>query len=60
MTVIAIASGANGLGIYSWDERTKKDREKYHASERPEIVRLLTTFVKEVRALEPIRPGNRQ
>ncbi len=54
MTVIAVASGANGLGIYSWDERTNKDRKKYHASERPEIVQLMTTFVKEVRALEPI------
>ncbi len=54
MTVIAIASGANGLGLYSWDERTNKDRNKYHAAERPEIVQLMTTFVKDVRALEPV------
>lgn len=54
MTVIAIASGANGLGIYSWDERTKTNRDKYHAAKRPEVVEMLKNFVSELRSIEPV------
>lgn len=54
MGIIAIANGANGLGIYSWDERTKKKPSAYHAAKRPEIVSMLKTFLSDIRSLEKI------
>ncbi len=54
MTVIALASGANGLGLYAWDERTMRNRNKYCAANRPDVIALMKDFVSDVRSVESI------
>lgn len=54
MAIIALANGANGLGVYSWDERTKGKLDRYYAAQSPEVIAMLTAFVKDVKDAEAI------
>ncbi len=54
MTVLAITAGTNGLGIYAWDERSKRQPNAYHTTDHPEIVAMLKTFLADIRSLETV------
>jgi hypothetical protein len=58
MTWLAIASGATGLGYFTWDERVidpaTKQLKGWFTKDHPEQIEDLRAVLKEVRTLEPI------
>ncbi len=58
MAWLSIASGANGLGFFDWDERTKDPQtaalKGWHTKEHPEQVEDLRSILAELRAFTPI------
>lgn len=58
MTWLAIASGANGLGFFTWDERLRDPRAGtltgWYTPEHPEQIEDLRAVLRELRALEPV------
>ena len=53
MAYLAIISGANGLGIYAWDERPKKTKGWY-TKEHPRDAAVLRSVIQELKSLEKI------
>ncbi|MBI4915346.1 MAG: hypothetical protein HY825_05810 [Acidobacteria bacterium] len=53
MAYLAVISGANGLGIYAWDERPDKKRGWY-TKEHPEDEAVLRSVIQELKVLEKI------
>jgi hypothetical protein len=53
MLYLAVTAGANGLGIYAWDDRPKK-KEGWYTKEHPEDVQVLRTVIREIHSLENI------
>lgn len=58
MAWIAIASGANGLGFFAWDERARDPEtgalKGWFTPEHPEQIEDLRAVLKELRSLEPV------
>jgi len=58
MAWLAVASGANGLGFFDWDERTKDPKtgelKGWHTKEHPEQVEDLRVVLGELRAFEHV------
>jgi hypothetical protein len=54
MAYLAIASGANGLGIYAWDDRSPKTQKGWYTKENPEDVKVLSTVMSELVKLEDV------
>jgi len=56
MLYMAVAAGANGVGIYSWDERTKNPGERgcYYTKEYPEVMAMHKTVNDEIIKLESV------
>jgi hypothetical protein len=58
MAWLAIASGANGLGFFDWDERTVDPKTKalkgWYTKEHPEQVEDLRSVLAELRAFESV------
>lgn len=54
MGAIAVISGANGLGIYLWDGRSKKNRNGYYAANHPQIADMLKRFMADILSIENI------
>jgi hypothetical protein len=58
MAWLAIASGANGLGFFTWDERIRDAQtgalKGWFTPEHPEQIEDLRAVLKELRSLEPI------
>lgn len=53
MAYLAVISGANGIGIYAWDER--RDRKTgWYTKEHPEDRQVLKSVVQELKKLETI------
>ncbi|MFA6665008.1 MAG: LamG-like jellyroll fold domain-containing protein [Armatimonadota bacterium] len=53
MMYLALTSGANGIGIYAWDDRPKKTTGWY-TKEHPEDLEVLKKSVAELKSLEEI------
>lgn len=53
MAYLAVISGANGLGIYAWDDRLDK-KSGWYTKEHPQDVEVLRTVMRELKSLEPI------
>ena len=53
MAYLAIVSGANGLGIYAWDERPKKTKGWY-TKEHPRDAAVLRSVIQELKSLEKV------
>lgn len=66
MVWLAIASGANGLGIYSWDDQVRDPKtgalKGWLTTEHPELIENLRAVLAEVRALEAVllAPNSKQ
>jgi hypothetical protein len=54
MAYLAITSGANGIGIYSWDERTPKTPQGWHVTEHADDLKILSTVIGELAAHQDI------
>lgn len=54
MAYLAIASGAQGLGIYAWDDRDAITKEGWYTKEHPEDVKILETVMGELNALQNV------
>jgi hypothetical protein len=58
MLWLALASGANGLGIYAWDDRVRDVKKGtysgWYTREHPEHLAILRTALAEVRAYETV------
>ena len=58
MAWLAIISGADGLGIFDWDERTRdkktKEMKGWYTKDHPEAVDNLRFVLKELRSLENV------
>ena len=58
MLWLALASGANGLGIYAWDDRVRDSKSGtysgWYTREHPEHVAILRTALAEVRSHEAV------
>lgn len=58
MSWLAIASGANGLGFFAWDERQRDagtgELKGWFTPEHPEQIEDLRAVLKELRSLEPV------
>ncbi len=58
MAWLAFASGANGLGIYAWDDRVRDEKtgtlKGWHTREHTEQIENLRAVLKEIRQHEPI------
>lgn len=58
MAWLAVISGADGVGFFDWDERTKDPQTQamkgWYTKEHPEQVENLRTVLKELRALEHV------
>lgn len=53
MVYLAVCEGANGLGIYAWDDRPKK-KDGYYMRNHPETIEVVTAVMGEVKSLETI------
>ena len=53
MAYLAIISGANGLGIYAWDDRKDK-KTGWYTKEHPDDAKVLRTVIQELKHLEQI------
>ena len=53
MAYLAIISGANGIGIYAWDDRLDK-KTGWWTKEHPEDVVVLSSVIRELKSLENI------
>ena len=58
MAWVAIASGANGLGFFAWDERARDPQtgalKGWFTPEHPEQIEDLRAVLEELRSLEPV------
>ncbi|MCC7333902.1 MAG: hypothetical protein IT422_02330 [Pirellulaceae bacterium] len=54
MAYIAIASGAQGLGIYAWDDRNAITKKGWRTGDHPEDVRILETVIGELNKLQDV------
>jgi hypothetical protein len=54
MAYLAIASGAQGLGIYAWDDRDAITKKGWYTKEHPEDVKILETIIGELNALQNV------
>jgi hypothetical protein len=54
MAYLAIASGANGLGIYAWDDRQAITKEGWYTKEHPEDLKVLETVMSELTGMRDI------
>ncbi|WP_395740536.1 hypothetical protein [Prosthecobacter sp.] len=58
MVWLALSSGANGLGLFAWDERSKDAKtgelKGWFTKEHPEQIEDLRAVLKEVHAMEPM------
>jgi hypothetical protein len=54
MAYLAIAAGAQGLGIYAWDDRDAITKEGWYTKEHPEDVKILETVLGELNALQNV------
>lgn len=58
MAWLALASGANGLGFYAWDDRTRdpktNDNKGWHTREHPEQIENLRIVLREIHEHESI------
>jgi hypothetical protein len=55
MAYLAIASGAQGLGIYAWDDRTPPEATAgWYTKEHPEDVKVLETVIGELSKLQNV------
>jgi len=53
MAYLAIISGANGIGMYAWDDRKGK-KTGWYTKEHPEDEKVLRSVIQELRSLEKI------
>lgn len=53
MVYLALCEGANGIGIYAWDDRPRK-REGHYLPRHPETVEVVSAVMREIRSLESI------
>ena len=53
MAYLALTAGANGLGLYAWDDRDR-DGKGWYTGDHPEAVETLRTVFNELRDLSPI------
>jgi hypothetical protein len=54
MAYLAIASGAQGLGIYAWDDRNAITKEGWRTGDYPEDLAILQTVIGELNQLQNI------
>lgn len=56
MAALAICAGANGIGIYAWDDSLQRNGKwaGYHMPQYPDTVKTVTAVVQELAKLEPI------
>lgn len=54
MAYIAIASGAQGLGIYAWDDRNAITKKGWRTGDHPEDVRILEAVIGELNKLQDV------
>jgi hypothetical protein len=54
MAYLAIASGAQGLGIYAWDDRNGVTKEGWRTGDYPEDLAILQTVIGELNQLQNV------
>ncbi|MEO6786724.1 MAG: hypothetical protein ABI318_11370 [Chthoniobacteraceae bacterium] len=54
MSFLAIASGAQGLCIYAWDDRNAITKAGWYTKDHPEDVKILETVIGELNALQNV------
>ena len=54
MSYLAIASGAQGLGIYAWDDRNAITKEGWYTKDHPEDLKILETVIGELKAMQDV------
>ncbi len=54
MAYLAIASGAQGLGIYAWDDRNAKTKVGWYTADHPEDLKILSTVMGELNKLQNV------
>ena len=54
MAYLAITSGAQGLGIYAWDDRNAITKKGWYTKEHPEDLSILKTVIGELNKLEDV------
>lgn len=54
MAYLAIASGAQGLGIYAWDDRNAITKKGWRTGDHPEDVKILETVIGELNKLQGV------
>lgn len=54
MAYLAISSGANGLGVYAWDDRHAKTKVGWYTGAHPEHQKILSTVIGELAKLEQV------
>lgn len=54
MAYLAITSGAQGLGIYAWDDRNAITKKGWYTGDHPEDVKILETVVGELNKLQDV------
>jgi len=53
MAYLALIAGANGLGVYAWDDRLDK-KTGWHTKEHPEDMAVLRAGIQELKSLESV------
>jgi hypothetical protein len=54
MAYLAVASGANGLGIYAWDDRQAITKKGWYTKENPEDLKVLQTVIAELSGMQDV------
>lgn len=56
MATLAICAGANGIGIYAWDDRLYRNGKwtGYYMAEHPDTMKTVTSVIQDILKIEPI------
>lgn len=54
MSYLAITSGAQGLGVYAWDDRNAITKKGWYTKEHPEDLKILETVIGELNAMQNV------